>query len=139
MRNFYKLIPHTADLGIEVWADNLEELYLNSALALFDLIAGLNNIQKKEQLDVSAEGVDKEDLLISFLNELIFLFATKKYLFSDFQLKELTDTRIEVRAYGELFDSQKHEIIHEIKAATYHDLHIEKKNSHYSTRIIFDV
>jgi len=139
MHNFYKLIPHTADLGIEVWADDLAGLYINSAFALFDLIVGLNNIEKKEKHIVNIDGIDKEDLLISFLNELIFLFATKKLLFSNFQVKEISDTRITVAAEGELFNPQKHEIIHEIKAATYHDLHIEKRDRSYFTRIIFDV
>ena len=139
MHNFYKLIPHTADLGIEIWADDLVGLYVNSARALFDLIVGLDKIEKKEKHVVSADGIDKEDLLISFLNELIFLFATKKLLFSDFQVEEISDTHIRITAEGEKFDTDKHEIIHEIKAATYHDINIEKVNNRYMTRIIFDV
>lgn len=139
MHNFYKLIPHTADLGIEVWAEDLVGLYVNSARALFDLIVGLDKIEKKEKHVVSADGIDKEDLLISFLNELIFLFATKKLLFSDFLVEEISDTHIRVTAEGKKFDTDKHEIIHEIKAATYHDINIEKVNNRYITRIIFDV
>ena len=139
MQNFYKLIPHTADLRIKVWANDLAGLYVNSARALFDLIVGLNKIEKKEKHIVSTEGIDKEDLLVSFLNELIFLFATKKLLFSNFQIEGISDTRIRIIAEGGKFDTNKHKIIHEIKAATYHDINIEKVNNHYITRIIFDV
>ncbi len=35
----YSIFPHTADLGIEVWAETDSELFLNAAFAVFELIA----------------------------------------------------------------------------------------------------
>ncbi len=104
-----------------------------------DLIAGIDSIRPLKEQEITVEAIDYNDLLIRFLNELIYLFAVKKALFSKFEIIDLSQSRLKVKACGELFDEQKHCIKEEIKAATYHNVNIEKTGSQFRVTIIFDV
>jgi len=139
MADFYKPISHTADLGIRLTCKTLPELYINSARALTDLIAGIENIHSLIRQEIIVEAIDYNDLLIRFLNELVYLFAVKKALFSKFEIIDLSQNLLRIKAYGELFDRRKHCIKKEIKAATYHNVNIEKVGTQFRVTIIFDV
>ena len=104
-----------------------------------DLIAGINNIQPLNKQEITVEGIDPNDLIIRWLNELIYIFAVKKMLFSKFEIIDLSDLKLHCKAYGELLDEEKHSVKEEIKAATYHNLTIEKLDNKYTATIIFDV
>lgn len=139
MRSFYTQISHTSDIGIVVYAPSIPELYINSAKALFDLILGLENINSNFQKEIEIQGLDEIDLLIRWLNDLIYLFSVRKFVFKEFKIMSLSSIKLLVRSYGEVWDSKKHNIKREIKAATYHNVEIQKKDSLYQTRVIFDI
>ena len=44
----YRIFDHTADLGIEVTAATLEELYAEAARALFALLTDLRSVRARE-------------------------------------------------------------------------------------------
>jgi SHS2 domain-containing protein len=70
----YKLIDHTADLGIEVTVRTKSELFTNAALSLMDIVVerkGTGGGVKEKAMTV--EGSDPADLLINFLRELLYL------------------------------------------------------------------
>ncbi|MGQ9604160.1 MAG: archease [bacterium] len=136
---FYELIEHTADLGIEVTADNLKGIFVNSALALFDLMVGIENIQKVVKRELGVSGRDQTELLVAWLNELLYVYSVEKLVFAGFEDVELRPDSIEVIAYGELFDPEKHEVHIEVKAATYHGLSLSKVDGLWKARIIFDI
>ena len=91
---YYELIGHTADLGINVWGNNLEELFLHSASAMYDLIADLKSIKPSLSVEIKAEAMDRDELLKNWLSELLYYFHTKDMLFSDFKIDNLTDKSI---------------------------------------------
>ncbi len=134
----YKLIDHTADIGIETAAPSLEELFRKCGLIVFDLITDLGKVEPKEELEFEIEEKNIEDLLVRFLNELLYYFGAKHFLGCDFEVK-LDVNKIRVKMMGEYIDFQRHFIKEEIKAATYHDFLLEKRDSGYRVRIIFDI
>lgn len=136
---FYELIEHTADLGIEVTADNLKGIFVNSALALFDLIVGIENIQKVVKRELRVSGRDQTELLVAWLNELLYVYSVEKLVFARFEDVKLKPDSIEVIAYGEPLDPEKHEVHIEVKAATYHGLSLSKVDGTWKARIIFDI
>ena len=36
-RKPYRLIEHTGDLGLEIWGEDLRQLFIHAALAFFDI------------------------------------------------------------------------------------------------------
>ena len=135
----YETIDHTADLGVKVYGSTLEELFINSALALSDLMTDRDKIRPVTKLEISLSGENLEELLVSWLGELIYLGEVKSILFSQFEIQEISSQKLIAYAIGERFSPSHHQLHNEIKAATYHQLKIEKKNDRWQTQIIFDV
>ncbi len=135
----YELIEHTADVGIRVKGKDLEELFKNAALAMFDIIAERERAEHliQETIAIEQAGLDLEELFVNWLNELLSLSATKELIFSDFQIKKLNKNKFQAVAVGSGIKNYK--INTEIKAATYHKLKLEKVKAGWSAEVIFDV
>lgn len=138
-KDFYKLIDHTADIGLEVESADIEGIFVRSGLAIFDLMFGLDSISKRASRGFHIEGDDLRELLVAWLNELLYVYAVENMIFSDFCDVDLKEQSFKATGLGEKFDPDKHRIEMEIKAATYHGLVLEKINGLWRTKIIFDV
>ncbi len=137
MKEGYHLFDHTADLGIEIGAAAPEKVFEILGKALFsELIDG--DIKTKESQDIKIFAVSKEELLVKFVNELLYIFEVKNMVFSDFSCTLDKDTLF-CKCYGETFDPDRHTQKREIKAATYHEIFFGKKSGMWNARIIFDI
>ncbi|MBN1913966.1 MAG: archease [Candidatus Omnitrophica bacterium] len=138
MKN-YEIIEHTADIGIRVRAKSLNFIFINLARAMFDIIAQKQNrrliAQKKIKIKVSAE--TREELLVNWLNDILSLSCAKQLVFHDFKIDQLSDSGITSTALGSSMKNYK--VNTEIKAATYHQLKIERVKSGWKAEVIFDV
>lgn len=135
----YRILDHTADLRIEVTGKGIEGLFVSSAEALTDLLVDIDSIDTKYNIEVSADGDDRGELLVDFIRELLFLFSVKGKIFSKFDIMKLSDKKITAHCFGEDFDPNRHELKIEIKAITYHGLEITKSENDFRVSIIFDV
>ena len=137
MKN-YEIIEHTADIGIRVWADDLAGLFRNAGLAIFELSCERTSPDKEKHKTVvtqQAEGI--EELFVNWLNELLSLSAVKGLVFEDIVIREIRGNSVKAVAIGSSISNFK--VNSEIKAATYHQLKIEKTHSGWQAEVIFDV
>ena len=139
MKPFYRTIEHTADIGIEVLAPTCSDIFVQSALALFDLMFGIDSIGEGLERPIRVEGDNVEELLVAWLNDLLYIYAVDGMVFSGF-----TDVRLEEGAFsatglGETFRQEKHCVVSEIKAATYHGISVAPEGDGWKARVIFDV
>ena len=139
MQNDFKILDHTADVGLEVRADDLASLFNNAARGMFSIIASIENIQPTEQFPLEVTAENLEDLLVNWLSELLYLFSTKMVLFSRFEIIEIDDHHIRAKALGQPIDQSSHNLYTEIKAVTYHELQVRKLDHGWIARVIFDV
>jgi len=135
----YKLLNHTADIGIEFWGKTKKELFANAVEAMFDLIVDLRGINNVNEKVVTAKGTDAEDLLVNFLREALYLFNGGKWIVKQCQLLEIKSGHIVAQLQGEPYNSQKHQLQKEIKAVTYHGLNVKKTAQGWKAKVIFDV
>ncbi len=135
----FEIIEHTADIGIVAYGTDIKQVFANAALGLFNLMADLDNLKEgvKREIELSAE--DVEVLLVEWLNELIYISEVEHILFKRFEINELSNTRLKATCFGEKIKAGQHRLKREIKAATYHMLKLNKENSTYKVRIIFDI
>ena len=138
----FEFIEHTADLGIRVKGDTLEGLFENAALCLFSLMSDYKPEGKIEE-KIILEGEDLEELFVTWLNELNSMFFTYKFLPAKYNIKITHDEPqykvLEGVLLGEEFDPYENKISREIKAATYHNLKVEKIDNKWQAEVIFDV
>ncbi len=134
----FDIIEHTADIGIVAYGRELKEAFANAAYAMFTLIADLEGVGEDIRRQIEVEAGDRESLLVSWLNELLYLFDVEGIIFKKFKVTELSETSLKAEGYGELIDKARHSLKAGVKAATYHMLRVEKDKG-YSVRVIFDV
>ncbi len=121
---------HTADFEYEVYADNLEELFLLAAKTLFKALTDIEKVDKKIEHTIELEADNVDLLLHSFLDELLFLWHTENILFSDFSIKideKQNQLQLIAKCFGEYYDSSKHSLHLDVKAVTWHNFEIKKK------------
>jgi len=135
----YEQIPHTADIAIKAYGKDLRELFTNTAFGMFDILADLSGLKKSVSIDINLEAPSREELLIAWLDELLYDFYTKGIIFCDFDIVDIADTKLKARVHGRHVGDNKNRLKTEIKAATYHNLEIKKDKENLSVEIVFDV
>lgn len=129
-------VEHTADWSLRVRAKNMQGLLTNTAVGMFQLMG----IERKEnklnelQLDIRAE--DREELLVSWLEELLFHIETREVAFD---LKQISFSVRPYRLRAALSEYPIAKIEKEIKAVTYHGLKIIDSDLGVEATIVFDV
>ncbi len=135
----YRLVDHTADIGIRVRAKSREELFALAACAMFDLMVDLPKVKPAKSAEISLKDDSLEDLLVTWLNELIFRADASGVFFSRFEVHSVTDKSLEATAKGEPYDERVHKTHEIVKAATYHQLEVTRSNGDWIAQVIFDV
>ncbi len=133
----YTLIDHTADLMVKARGRDLEECFGNAAYALFDQTVDLSGIGTSEETEVRCDGIDMEDLLYSFLSEMLYLEDGEGLILKEFDVEFGEGFSLVCRARGEHLDRARHRIRSEIKAVTYHMMSIDPTEP--SVTVLFDV
>lgn len=133
----YKLIEHTADVGIKAYGKNLSEAFENAAIGMFDIITDKSKIENVGQYNIEMDAPDLEQLLVDWLSELLFLNSAKNLIFNKFNVT-IDKTHLSALVSGEEFYELKHNMGTEIKAVTYHMLELRKKKPFY-VQVLFDI
>ncbi len=137
----YQQVDHTADLAISIWAPDLESLFEEGAFALVDIMTeGAARRDSTEGLDARAleiEALDLEDLLIQWLNEVIYLAVTEGFTvaYAELSLSENTPHNLEAKVQG----SEQSQLKGELKSATYHGLELKKQDGAWRAFVVIDV
>jgi SHS2 domain-containing protein len=135
----YKLFDHTADLGIEVEESSLEGIYNSAAEALFSILSDLSAIETKKTLLRRVKGLDREDLLINFLRDLLNLWNRNRFLVRSCEVLEIAPQNLTARLSGEFYNPLIHRIKREIKAVTYHQVSLVHTKRGWKGKFVFDV
>jgi SHS2 domain-containing protein len=135
----YEFLDHTGDIGIRVWANGVQKLFQEAALALFDIITDLDRVEAHLKREISVQGAGQEELMVAWLSELLYLHEVEELLFCDFVITELDERKVKAWAKGERFHAGRHLIKTAIKAVTYHQLEIKEHDGRWHAQIIFDI
>src|SRR5262249_11433359 len=78
---------HTADLGLRVVAPDLPDLFRTAASGLFDVIvANRAEVRDRDEEAITLAADSTEELLLGWLNELIFRCETRQRLYQRFDV-----------------------------------------------------
>ena len=135
----YRVIDHTADIGIAVENSTLEGLFEDAAFGMFDLVADLSRVEPRVGVQIELEAEAVEDLFAEWLRELLFRFETDLLIFKTFHVQIHSLRALSAEAKGEVYDPNRHELYREMKAVTYHGLRVEQAGKIWHAQVIFDV
>ncbi len=130
----FREIQHTADWALRVWAPDMTEL-LRQAAAGMQRLMGLH-LSRGEGLrkEIHLTAGDYESLLVAFLNEILYWIESEGVACEQYSLA-LDGCRLS----GNISCRPVESMVKEIKAVTFHNLRIVKKNGLFETVIVFDV
>jgi len=134
----YREIEHTADVGIELEAPDLQGALERAAAAMFDLMSDVERVGESWRGAVRVSGTDLENLLVRWLTELLYLAESEGLLLSRVAVRKLDGLSLEAEVAGEKLDRARHAVRVEIKAPTYHLIRIENTGRGWSVRVVFD-
>jgi SHS2 domain-containing protein len=132
----YEVMDHTADLMVKAYGNTLEECFSNAGYALFDQTVDLSGIRPTETFEFTVSGDDREDLLYSFLSELLFLEDCDGNVFCELEVR-FEGNGLRCKGRGEILDRNRHRVKSEVKAITYHMMSVNIDEP--SVTVIFDV
>ncbi|EHP69398.1 hypothetical protein MetMK1DRAFT_00021540 [Metallosphaera yellowstonensis MK1] len=134
----FEFFDHTADVGIRAWGKTLEEAFENSALAVFEVMTDTSKVERRERREVTVEGYDLKNLLYRWIESLLFYYDTELLLFSAFKVT-IEGLSLRGEALGEKFDPERHERRTVVKAMTYHEMEITKRDGGYEITFVVDI
>ncbi|GAB6281434.1 MAG: archease [Ignavibacterium sp.] len=148
----YKIIEHTADIGIYAEANSIDNLFKEFATGFKELtyeinpnFYNINNIDNNQfqMRNINLSSNTYEELLVNFLDVLNYNLLTKQLLFyfieklNIYEIDNFKSLNATIKFIK--YNRDIHQLKNEIKAVTFHQLEIKKKNDKYFTTIIFDI
>jgi len=148
----FRFLAHPADVGFEVRAKTLPELFAGAALALCDYGWDLAAVRPRRAITLRVRAASLEDLLFSWLAEILFLTDAEGWVFKKFLVERVEQIsagrspapqqplwEVVAQARGEKFSKRRHRSRTYIKAVTYHQLAVEQKRGGWRATVYLDV
>lgn len=133
--NKFKFFKHTADVKFQAYGKTLDKAFENAALAMFHAMYK-GKVKKTGKYKIKVKGNDKESLLYSFLEEILFLLDTKSFFLSSAKVK-ITDNKIEAEVSGD--NSKNYKVMTDVKAVTYNEMFVKYKKDMWVVQVVVDV
>lgn len=136
-----RMLDHTADVGFELEAPTLEELFEEARRALLTVVFERAPDQGEGEHRVSLSAPDLETLMVRWINELVFYIQDRgsvPVLAEDLMVDKVEGSLEATLATAEL-DAGRYGWQGEIKSATYHGLDVRYDGANWRARVILDV
>ncbi len=132
---------HTADVGLRVTAETLDDLFATAAEGMFGyIVVNMDEVRRSLSEEISLSAISTADLLVTWLNELIYRCETQHRLYAQFDVHISEDGRSLIASiYGEPIDRDRHVLDHEVKAVTQHGLTLIKSEDSWVAELILDI
>jgi SHS2 domain-containing protein len=76
----YTILPHAADGKFRAFGATLEEAFANAALATASFMWEWETVPRDRAESIDLRGRDTEQLLYRFLEEILYLFETRRFV-----------------------------------------------------------
>src|SRR5215472_4147871 len=135
----FEVLEHTADVGFRAWGQSLPELFENAALALESIAVVLERAEPSSAYPLAASGEDRGELLVNWLNEVVYYLDGRRIVLSRFHVDLITDTSVRGQGWGGPRDALRHPPRIVVKAVTYHQLRVYQENGRWVAEVYLDI
>ena len=131
---------HGADIGVRGVGPTKEAAFAGAARALTAAVTDPDCVAPKEAVAIACAAPDDEVLLVDFLNAVVYEMATRRMLFSAFDVA-ITDGTLKATARGECIDIARHAPAVEVKGATFTELRVSRdpESGRWTAQCVIDV
>jgi SHS2 domain-containing protein len=132
--------PHPAELGVELRGHSAEDLFRLAAWALA-------KVQVKDwppdpdailgEVELEADGWD--DLLVNWMNQLLFLSERDRAMWTEIEFRRLEETGLSARLKGRAWPESPEAMGRDVKAASYVGLELVPGPSLWLARVTLEI
>jgi SHS2 domain-containing protein len=138
----FELFDHTADIGVIAHGSEVTAVFEQAALGMFTIIfhGTPPEVKSKGEYEIKLNAKDLEQLMVDWLDELLYIYSTEHIVFSKFKIDiDVKNFILDANVYGEIVSDDLLLGTCEIKAVTYHMLEVKNINDHWEAKILFDI
>ena len=135
----FEILDHTADTGLIIYGISLKSLFQHAGEGFFSLITDLRKVKPRIERKVELDGESLERLMVDWLGQLLYLHEIEQLLFKEFMIESVGENGLKAVVKGEFFQEGFHVIKTEIKAVTYHQIQVKKRDGGWKAQVIFDL
>jgi len=117
---------HEADVGVRGSGATLAEAFVGAATAMTAAICDPAKVGAGDAVKIACAAPDAEMLLVDWLNALVYEMATRRMLFSRFEVS-MENHHLTATAWGERLDVAKHQPAAEVKGASFCELAVRQE------------
>ncbi|MCY2930344.1 MAG: archease [Planctomycetota bacterium] len=128
-----------ADIGLSARADSPGELLEALAEGLADLICPRANVHPRETVELDVQADDWHSLAVTFLWKVMDLIQADHMAVASVTVTQASPTGAHARVACERLDPERHEILTEVKAVTYHQLEFRPEGPRWTGRVVLDL
>ena len=141
--DWFHEIDHTGDIGIQVTAPTLPQLFERAAAGMVRVLTDPEAVRTDEATQITVNGRDQEALMVRWLSDLNYRHTVDHVLYGAFAVEAIgeTDAGLSLTATvrGEPIDPDRHTVYTEIKAITFHGLDVHETDDGWAVQVIFDM
>lgn len=134
----FRFFEHTADIKFRAFGKTLEEVFKNSALAMFRSMYN-GEIKSTRKIKIKTKGKDLESLLYSFLEEFLFFLDSEEFFASEIREIKINQKKMEIEAEVWGDDARNYKRHLDIKAVTYNEMFVKKEKGKWVSQVVLDV
>ncbi len=127
-----------SDIAVEVWANTINELFCDSALAVSEVMVDTSTVEPRVEVEISLSSDSLEVLLYDFLSEIVYFKDVDLMLFSKFDVK-VSEMDLTAKMWGERIDREKHSLRTDVKAVTLYRFNLRQQNGIWRAEFVLDI
>ena len=77
--------------------------------------------------------------MVRWLGEILYLFEVDEVVATRFEIQALDSSSLRAMVVGIPFDPERHEILTDVKAVTYHGIEVAPQGDRWEAKVTFDV
>jgi SHS2 domain-containing protein len=140
----YKELDHPADIFVEVYGRDLPSLFENALFALYDQLTQVEEFETTSKRQISVKSSSVPDALRALLSEALYLFGTQAFVATHAAVRVESapggETEVVADLKGDIHNRERHAVLSEVKAVTYHQLKAEQlPDGGWRATVLFDV
>ena len=135
----YEYFDVEADVGVRAWGARVEDAFAQAALGAFALLVEPADVTAREQREVRAQGESDESLLVTWINECLYVHEIEGFVVRHVEVDTLAGGVVHGVLSGEEFDPARHRPGTVVKAATFHAVRVVRETTRVEVSVILDV
>jgi SHS2 domain-containing protein len=139
MNKGYRLLEHTADMGIEARAESCPKVLEEMARGLKMILFGDCPVSASVVTKIHLREENPVELMVAWLNEILYWCEQNNLVSAASRIDALEEGELWATLSGEPFDQKRHHVERQVKAITYYQACLEETSGVWHARVYVDL